>query len=85
MSSSLASSGTSSTASSIATPSTSTRCSIPVRTAGAQRQSVAVHLVGLCHWLEHGLTAAELNPMTQALASSKAGLAVAPAAASDLT
>ena len=37
-----------------------------------ERQSVAVHLVGLCHWLEHGLTAAELNPMTQALASSKA-------------
>jgi CTP:molybdopterin cytidylyltransferase MocA len=37
-----------------------------------ERQSVAVHLVGLCHWLEHGLTATELNPMTQALASSNA-------------
>ena len=36
-----------------------------------ERQSVAVHLVGLCHWLEHGLSAAELNPMTQGLASSK--------------
>ncbi len=37
-----------------------------------QRQSVAVHLIGLCQWLEHGLSAAELNPMTQELASSKA-------------
>lgn len=37
-----------------------------------ERQSVAVHLVGLCHWLEHGLTDVELNPMTQALASSEA-------------
>lgn len=37
-----------------------------------ERQSVAVHLVRLCHWLEHGLTADELNPMTQAFASSKA-------------
>ena len=37
-----------------------------------ERQSVAIHLVGLCHWLEHGLSAAELNPMTQELASSNA-------------
>jgi CTP:molybdopterin cytidylyltransferase MocA len=37
-----------------------------------QRQSVALHLVGICHWLEHGLTAAQLNPVTQTLASSKA-------------
>jgi len=36
-----------------------------------QRQSVAVHLIGLCHWLEHGLTANDLNPMTQRLASEK--------------
>lgn len=31
------------------------------------RQSVAVHLIGLCHWLEHGLTAAALTPITQRL------------------
>ena len=37
-----------------------------------QRQSVALHLVALCHWLEHGLTAAELNPITRTLVSSKA-------------
>ena len=37
-----------------------------------QRQSVAVHLIGLCHWLEHGLSAAELNRMTQELASLNA-------------
>lgn len=34
-----------------------------------QRQSVAVHLIGLCHWLEHGLGMARLNPITQRLAS----------------
>ena len=44
----------------------------PGADARQQRQSVAVHLVALCHWLEHGLTAAQLNPTTQALASSKA-------------
>jgi CTP:molybdopterin cytidylyltransferase MocA len=44
----------------------------PGEDARRERQSVAVHLVGLCHWLEHGLAAAELNPMTQALASPKA-------------
>lgn len=34
-----------------------------------QRQSVAVHLIGLCHWLEHGLSMVQLNPITQRLAS----------------
>jgi hypothetical protein len=32
-----------------------------------QRQSVAVHLIGLCHWLEHGLSAAQLTTITQRL------------------
>jgi CTP:molybdopterin cytidylyltransferase MocA len=36
-----------------------------------QRQSVALHLIGMCHWLEHGLSAEQLNPMTQSLASEK--------------
>jgi CTP:molybdopterin cytidylyltransferase MocA len=36
-----------------------------------QRQSVAVHLIALCQWLEHGMTAQQLNPMTQALASER--------------
>lgn len=36
-----------------------------------QRQSVAVHLIGLCQWLEYGMTANDLNPMTQHLASEK--------------
>lgn len=31
------------------------------------RQSVAVHLIGLCHWLEHGMPARVLTPITQAL------------------
>ncbi|MEO7295430.1 MAG: DUF5946 family protein, partial [Candidatus Limnocylindria bacterium] len=35
----------------------------------SQRQSVAVHLIGLCHWLEHGLGMTRLNPITQRLAS----------------
>lgn len=35
-----------------------------------QRQSVALHLIALCHWLEHGLSAEQLNPMTQRLASA---------------
>jgi CTP:molybdopterin cytidylyltransferase MocA len=34
-----------------------------------QRQSVAVHLIGLCHWLEHGLSATQLTPITRRLAS----------------
>ena len=35
-----------------------------------QRQSVALHLIALCHWLEHGLAAARLNPITQRLAAA---------------
>jgi CTP:molybdopterin cytidylyltransferase MocA len=34
-----------------------------------QRQSVALHLVGLCHWLEHDLDVERLNAVTQRLAS----------------
>jgi CTP:molybdopterin cytidylyltransferase MocA len=34
-----------------------------------ERQSVALHLVGLCHWLEHGLDFDRLNAITQRLAS----------------
>jgi CTP:molybdopterin cytidylyltransferase MocA len=36
-----------------------------------QRQSVAIHLIGLCHWLEHGLSATRLTPITQRLARDK--------------
>jgi CTP:molybdopterin cytidylyltransferase MocA len=36
-----------------------------------QRQSVALHLIGLCHWLEHGLSATRLIPITQRLAGDK--------------
>lgn len=36
-----------------------------------QRQSVAVHLIGLCQWLEHGLSATQLTPITRRLASDK--------------
>jgi CTP:molybdopterin cytidylyltransferase MocA len=32
-----------------------------------QRQSVGVHLIGLCHWLEHGLDAASLTKVSQRL------------------
>ncbi len=35
-----------------------------------QRQSVALHLIGLCHWLEHGMTPHQMNPLTQRLANS---------------
>jgi CTP:molybdopterin cytidylyltransferase MocA len=35
-----------------------------------QRQSVALHLVGLCHWLEHDVEVARLNAITQQLAST---------------
>ncbi len=35
-----------------------------------QRQSVALHLIGLCHWLEHDLGMERLNAITQRLASS---------------
>ena len=34
-----------------------------------QRQSVALHLVGLCQWLEHGLELDRLNAITQRLAN----------------
>jgi CTP:molybdopterin cytidylyltransferase MocA len=33
-----------------------------------QRQSVALHLIGLCHWLEHDLEGERLNAITQRLA-----------------
>jgi CTP:molybdopterin cytidylyltransferase MocA len=33
-----------------------------------ERQSVALHLIGLCHWLEHGLEFDRLNAITQRLA-----------------
>lgn len=33
-----------------------------------QRQSVALHLIGLCHWLEHNMDMRRLNPITQRLA-----------------
>ena len=36
-----------------------------------QRQSVALHLIGLCHWLEHGLAIAQLNLVTQRLAAER--------------
>lgn len=32
-----------------------------------QRQSVAIHLIGLCHWLEHGLEARRVIAATQAV------------------
>ena len=34
-----------------------------------QRQSVALHLVGICHWLEHDLGVGRLNAITQRLAN----------------
>ena len=33
-----------------------------------QRQSVALHLIGLCHWLEHDVQTERLNAITQRLA-----------------
>jgi CTP:molybdopterin cytidylyltransferase MocA len=35
-----------------------------------QRQSVAIHLIGLCHWLEHDLGVERLNAITQRLANA---------------
>ena len=35
-----------------------------------QRQSVALHLIGICHWLDHDLGMERLNAITQRLASS---------------
>lgn len=46
-----------------------------------ERQSVAVHLIGLCHWLEHGLAADQMTPITQRLTAEPADwprLAVPP-------
>ncbi|HEX2221212.1 MAG TPA: DUF5946 family protein [Candidatus Limnocylindria bacterium] len=37
-----------------------------------QRQSVALHLIAICHWLEHGLGPIELTPHTQRLAHAAA-------------
>jgi CTP:molybdopterin cytidylyltransferase MocA len=34
-----------------------------------QRQSVALHLIGLCHWLEHGIEFDRLTALTQRLAN----------------
>ena len=34
-----------------------------------QRQSVALHLIGLCHWLEHDVSAPRLTPITGRLAN----------------
>ena len=34
-----------------------------------QRQSVALHLIGLCHWLEHGIEFDRLTAITQRLAN----------------
>lgn len=36
-----------------------------------QRQSVALHLIGLCHWLEQRLPTEHVNRVTQRLASSE--------------
>jgi CTP:molybdopterin cytidylyltransferase MocA len=36
-----------------------------------QRQSVALHLIGLCHWLEHDVAFDRLNAITQRLASAE--------------
>lgn len=35
-----------------------------------QRQSVALHLIGICHWLEHDLEMERLNAVTQRLADA---------------
>lgn len=42
----------------------------PGRDDRRQRQSVALHLVALCQWLEHELSVERLNTITQRLASS---------------
>jgi CTP:molybdopterin cytidylyltransferase MocA len=36
-----------------------------------QRQSVALHLIGICHWLEHDLPFDQLNSVTQRLANKE--------------
>ena len=35
-----------------------------------QRQSVALHLIGVCHWLEHDIGVERLNAITQRLANA---------------
>ena len=42
-----------------------------------QRQSVALHLVGLCHWLEHGIESDRLNRDHAAARERRSRLAVA--------
>jgi CTP:molybdopterin cytidylyltransferase MocA len=39
----------------------------PGQDARRERQSVAIHLIGLCHWLEHGLDASRVIAATQAM------------------
>lgn len=39
----------------------------PGRDDRRQRQSVAIHLIGLCHWLEHGMDAPRVIAATQAV------------------
>jgi len=36
-----------------------------------QRQSVALHLIGVCHWLEHDIEVERLNAITQRLVNSE--------------
>jgi hypothetical protein len=36
-----------------------------------ERQSVAIHLIGLCHWLEHGITDPRLTDLTRAALSGR--------------
>jgi hypothetical protein len=42
----------------------------PGTDARRERQSVALHLIGLCHWLEHAVEAERLNAITQRLADA---------------
>ncbi len=36
-----------------------------------ERQSVAVHLIALCHWLEHGITDPKLTELTQRIVADR--------------
>jgi CTP:molybdopterin cytidylyltransferase MocA len=42
----------------------------PGTDARRERQSVALHLIGLCHWLEHDVEVERLNAVTQKLANA---------------
>jgi CTP:molybdopterin cytidylyltransferase MocA len=42
----------------------------PGADARRERQSVALHLIGICHWLEHDLDMERLNAITQRLANA---------------